>query len=111
MLLSLAFALVIYLPLLLCVVNVGLLPDESIQAMASQDPATVIALKAERFLVAAGWWLAVLPSMLSALQANLHEGSRPDASRRTLSAHADRCAGKCGDRDRRCRRPHHLSGG
>jgi amino acid transporter len=83
MLLSLALALVIYLPLLLCVATVGLLPGESIQILASENIATVIAVAAERFLGSAGWWLVVIAgvlSMLSALQANLHGASRVAAS-------------------------------
>ncbi|MDA0330101.1 MAG: amino acid permease [Gemmatimonadetes bacterium] len=73
MFLSLAIAMVIYLPLLLLIVAVGS-PTEPISALAARDPEIVVASAARSFLGAAGYWLVVVAgvlSMLSALQANL----------------------------------------
>lgn len=79
MLLSLAIALAIYLPLLFLVATVSVAPGESITELAADNPETVIAIAAGRFLGSTGFWLvmvAAVLSMLSALQANLYAASR-----------------------------------
>ncbi len=97
MILSLAVALVIYLPLLFLVVAVGT-PGESVTAAAARDPETIIAVAARNFLGPTGYWLVVvagLLAMLSALQANLLAASRfarAMAADRTLPGRFDRLA-------------------
>ncbi len=97
MILSLAAALVIYLPLLFLVVAVGT-PGQSVAAAAAADPEILIAVAARNFLGPTGYWLVVvagLLSMLSALQANLLAASRfarSMASDRTLPRRFDRLA-------------------
>ncbi len=97
MILSLAAALVIYLPLLFLVVAVGT-PGEPIAAAAARNPETLIAVAARSFLGPTGYWLVVvagLLSMLSALQANLLAASRfarAMATDRTLPRRFDRLA-------------------
>jgi basic amino acid/polyamine antiporter, APA family len=79
MYLSLAIALLIYIPLLTVVMTVGLTPGEDIVAMSARDPDVVVAVAARNILGAPGFWLiavAALLSMLSALQANLFAASR-----------------------------------
>lgn len=79
MVLSLAVAMGIYLPLLFVVSTVGVHPGQSIQEMSVRDPETVIAAAAFNFLGPAGFWLVVIAailSMLSALHANLFAASR-----------------------------------
>ena len=78
MLLSLAIALAIYLPLLFIVSTVVVPVGESIVQMSSQYPETVIAVAAENFLGRTGFWLVLIAaalSMLSALYANLFAAS------------------------------------
>jgi len=95
MILSLAAALVIYLPLLFLVVGVGT-PGEPVSAAAARDPETLIAIAGRNFLGPTGYWLVVvagLLSMLSALQANLLAASRfarTMATDRTLPRRFDR---------------------
>ena len=79
MLLSLAIALAIYLPLIFLVSAAGVGPGESITEMSRQDPEGVIAVAARRFLGDFGYWLVAVAgvlAMLSALQANLFAASR-----------------------------------
>ena len=79
MLLSLAAALAIYLPLLLVVAVFGSQPGHSIAAIGAEQPEAVVALAARKFLGPLGFWLVVVAavlSMLSALQANLFAASR-----------------------------------
>ncbi|MCA9187892.1 MAG: amino acid permease [Pirellulaceae bacterium] len=79
MLISLAIALLIYLPLLLVLTVVGAPQGETIVSISRQHPETVVALAAGNFLGPAGYWLvmaAAILSMLSALQANLFAASR-----------------------------------
>jgi basic amino acid/polyamine antiporter, APA family len=79
MLISLAIALAIYLPLLFFTTTVGIEPGESIAEASRAGPETILARAAERFVGPAGYWLVVLAailSMLSALQANLYGASR-----------------------------------
>lgn len=79
MLLSLAIALVVYLPLLVVITAVGVADGGSIQADAAARPDTIVAVAVERYLGVAGYWLVVvagLLSMLSALVANLFAAAR-----------------------------------
>jgi len=79
MLLSLAIAMGIYLPLLFVVSTVGIEAGQTIQSMGARDPETVIASAALNFLGPTGFWLVVIAatlSMLSALHANLFAASR-----------------------------------
>jgi len=79
MLLSLAIAMGIYLPLLFVVSTVGVEAGQTIQEMGARDPETVIATAALNFLGPTGFWLVVVAatlSMLSALHANLFAASR-----------------------------------
>jgi len=79
MLLSLAAALGIYLPLLFVIATVGVAPGQSIMALSARQPEVVVALAAEHYLGPVGFWLvlvAAVLSMLSALQANLLAASR-----------------------------------
>ena len=78
MILSLAMALVIYLPLLFLIVAVGS-PGGSVVALAQKNPEILIANAARAFLGPSGYWLIVVAgvlSMLSALHANLLAASR-----------------------------------
>lgn len=96
MFISLGLALGIYLPLLVVVATVGTEPGVSITAMATAEPATVMATATERFLGRPGYWLimvAAILSTLSALQANLLAASRVAvtmARDRTLPSVLDR---------------------
>ena len=79
MVLSLAIAMCIYLPLLFVVSTVGVPLGQTIQEISARDPETVIATTALNFLGPTGFWLVVVAatlSMLSALHANLFAASR-----------------------------------
>ena len=79
MLAALAIALLIYLPLLLIVMTVGMAPGQTILQASTAQPEAIIAVAAENYLGAFGYWLviiAALLSMLSALRANLFAASR-----------------------------------
>lgn len=79
MLASLGIALLIYLPLLFVIMTVGMAPGQTIQAASAAQPEAIIAVAAQNYLGAFGYWLvivAALLSMLSALQANLFAASR-----------------------------------
>ena len=79
MLLSLAVALCIYLPLLFVIATVGVAPGASIAALSVDRPEVVVALAARNFLGEVGYWLVLIAAvlaMLSALQANLLAASR-----------------------------------
>jgi len=79
MLLSLTIALAIYLPLLFVVTAAGTGPGESIMNLSANNPESIIARAAGRYLGQPGYWLVMaagLLSMLSALQANLFAASR-----------------------------------
>ncbi len=95
MLLSLAAALAIYLPLLFLIVAVGV-PGQPVAVAAEQNPEILIAVAARTFLGPTGYWLIIVAgvlSMLSALQANLLAASRfarTMASDRTLPRRFDR---------------------
>ncbi len=79
MLLSLAVALGIYLPLLFIIATVGVAPGASIVPLSVDRPEVVVALAARNFLGELGYWLVLIAAvlaMLSALQANLLAASR-----------------------------------
>ena len=79
MLLSLAAALGVYLPLLFVIATVGVPPGQTIGGLSANHPEVVVALAARQFLGETGFWLvliAAILSMLSALQANLLAASR-----------------------------------
>ena len=79
MLLSLAAALGVYLPLLFVIATAGVPPGQTIGALSANHPEVVVALSARHFLGDVGFWLvlvAAILSMLSALQANLLAASR-----------------------------------
>ncbi len=79
MLLSLAIALTVYLPLLFIVTVAGTEPGVSIGELAAHDPEAVIAVAAGRYLGPFGYWLVIVAAILatfSALQANLFAASR-----------------------------------
>lgn len=79
MLLSLAIALAIYLPLLLVISTVGMAPGESIQEIARENPEGIVAIAARNYLGPVGYWLVIVAAVLSmftALQANLYAASR-----------------------------------
>ena len=90
---TLTIGLAIYLPLLFFVMTVGMQPGESIAEVSAAYPETVIAIAAQNYLGAFGFWLVLIAgifSMLSALQANLFAASRIAFSMstdRTLSHH------------------------
>ncbi len=73
--------------------TVGVLPGESIVEMSRDNPETVLAVAAQNYLGAFGFWLVLVAgifSMLSALQANLFAASRISlkmAKDRTLNHH------------------------
>ncbi len=77
---SLGVALVIYLPLLLVVMSVGMPPGvTSPVALARENPETLFAVAAQAYLGAFGFWLVIVAALLStltALHANLLAGSR-----------------------------------
>lgn len=79
MLFSLGIALAIYIPLLLVVNAVGVLPGQGIAAMSMANPDTLIAEAVRNYLGPLGYWLviaAAVLAMLSALRANLMAASR-----------------------------------
>jgi basic amino acid/polyamine antiporter, APA family len=79
MLLSLGSALVIYIPLLFVIATVGVPGGESLVAMSTKDPETVMAVAVRNFLGPVGYWaviLAAILSTLSALEANILAASR-----------------------------------
>lgn len=79
MILSLAIALVIYIPLLFVITTVGTPAGQTIAAAASENPEGIVAIAAQQFLGPFGYWLVIVAavlSMFSALQANLFAASR-----------------------------------
>ena len=79
MLISLAVALIIYMPLLLIIATVGVGEAGGVMSLAQQYPETLLAVAAQNFMGAFGFWLVVVAailSMLSALRANLFAASR-----------------------------------
>lgn len=76
---TLVVGLGIYIPLLFVVTTVGTLPGESIADLSAANTETVIALAAQNYLGAFGFWFVLVAgifSMLSALQANMFAASR-----------------------------------
>ncbi|MGF1670181.1 MAG: amino acid permease [Balneolaceae bacterium] len=76
---TLVVGLSIYIPLLFVMMTVGVGPGDSITAMSIENPETVLAIAAQNYLGAFGFWLVLIAgifSMLSALQANLFAASR-----------------------------------
>jgi basic amino acid/polyamine antiporter, APA family len=90
---TLAIGLAIYIPLLFVMMTVGVSAGESISEMSAENPETVLAVAAQNYLGAFGFWLVLIAgifSMLSALQANLFAASRiaqKMSEDRTLSHH------------------------
>jgi APA family basic amino acid/polyamine antiporter len=79
MLLSLAIALAIYIPLLLVITTVGVPVGQDIQSVAQNDPEGIVAIAARNYLGPTGYWLVIVAAVLSmftALQANLFAASR-----------------------------------
>jgi basic amino acid/polyamine antiporter, APA family len=79
MLASLGIALVIYLPLLFVVATADFPLNQSIADASRRNPATIVAIAADRFLGSFGYWLVVVGvilSTLTALRANLLAASR-----------------------------------
>lgn len=76
---TLAVGLTVYLPLLFVMSTVGVLPGETIAELSNENPETVLAIAAQNYMGAFGFWLVLIAgifSMLSALQANLFAASR-----------------------------------
>ena len=76
---TLAVGISVYLPLLFVMSTVGVLPGETIAQLSKENPETVLAIAAQNYLGAFGFWLVLIAgifSMLSALQANLFAASR-----------------------------------
>ncbi len=79
MILSLAIALSIYLPLLFVITTVGTPAGMTVAAAAAEDPEAIVANAAQQYLGPFGYWsviVAAVLSMYSALQANLFAASR-----------------------------------
>ncbi len=79
MILSLAIALLIYIPLLFIITTVGTAEGQTIAMAAAEDPEGIVAIAADHFLGPTGYWLVVVAAVLSmftALQANLFAASR-----------------------------------
>ncbi|MDX1603566.1 MAG: amino acid permease, partial [Salinimicrobium sediminis] len=99
---TLAVGLAIYLPLLFFMSTVGVPEGESITEMSLENPETVLAVAAQNYLGAFGFWLVLVAgifSMLSALQANLFAASRISLSMakdRTLNHHLSNISKKYG---------------
>jgi len=99
---TLAVGLAIYIPLLFVMMTVGVLPGESITELSEANPETVLAVAAQNYLGAFGFWLVLIAgifSMLSALQANLFAASRialKMSEDRTLTHHLSNIHGKYG---------------
>ncbi|CAN5211577.1 amino acid permease [soil metagenome] len=90
---TIAVGLAVYIPLLFVMSTVGVLPGETITELSRENPETVLAVAAQNYLGAFGFWLVIVAgifSMLSALQANLFAASRISlkmANDRTLTHH------------------------
>jgi APA family basic amino acid/polyamine antiporter len=79
MFMSLAAALLIYIPLLFVISTVGVPDGTSIAAMSAAQPETVMAAAVQNYLGPAGYWgviAAAILAMLSALKANIMAASR-----------------------------------
>ncbi len=97
---TLAVGMAVYIPLLFLMSTIGVPAGESIAAMSRDNPETVLAVAAQNYLGAFGFWLVLVAgifSMLSALQANLFAASRISLSMakdRTLTHHLSKIHGK-----------------
>ena len=97
---TLAVGMAVYIPLLFLMSTIGVPAGESIAAMSRDNPETVLAVAAQNYLGAFGFWLVLVAgifSMLSALQANLFAASRISLSMakdRTLTHHLSKMHGK-----------------
>ncbi|MFW6346973.1 MAG: amino acid permease [Cyclonatronaceae bacterium] len=93
MMATLIVGLIVYLPLLFVVMTVGIPAGESVAEVSAANPETIVAIAAQNYLGAFGFWLVLTAgifSMLSALQANIFAASRialAMANDRTLSHH------------------------
>ncbi len=79
MLIAIAVATVLYLPLFLAVLTVGVPAGESLAGFAARTRGTTLAEAARTYLGSAGFWLVSISAvlaMLTALQANLFAASR-----------------------------------
>ncbi|HET9947793.1 MAG TPA: amino acid permease [Longimicrobiales bacterium] len=79
MMLALAIALAIYVPLLFVVAVAGIAPGETLAEVSRADPEALVAHAAQQFMGPFGYWLvivAALLSLFSALQANLFAATR-----------------------------------
>jgi amino acid transporter/nucleotide-binding universal stress UspA family protein len=79
MMFSLGIALLVYIPLLVVVIVVGVPQGTTVTEMAQANPDTIIALAAREYLGQAGFWLVMasgILSMLSAMLANMFAASR-----------------------------------
>ncbi len=79
MVLALGISMLIYLPLLFVVATVGTAPGQTITALATAQPETMVAVAARRFLGVPGYWLVVVAAVLaslSALQATMLAAAR-----------------------------------
>ncbi len=90
---TIAVGMTIYLPLLFVVMTAGVGTGDNLMSLSAENPETIIAIAAQNFLGAFGFWFVLVAgifSMLSALQANLFAASRialSMANDRTLSHH------------------------
>lgn len=97
---TLAVGMAVYIPLLFLMSTIGVPAGESIAEMSRDNPETVLAVAAQNYLGAFGFWLVLVAgifSMLSALQANLFAASRISLSMakdRTLTHHLSKIHGK-----------------
>ena len=79
MIISILISLAIYVPLVFIVTVAGTEHGQSIVELSTQNPESVIAVAAERYMGKAGYWIVVIAgilSMLSALYANILAPSR-----------------------------------
>lgn len=79
MILSLAIALAIYLPLLFVITTVGTPAGMTVAEAAVENPEAIVAIAAQQYLGPIGYWMVIVAavlSMFSALQANLFAASR-----------------------------------
>ncbi|HEX6242910.1 MAG TPA: APC family permease, partial [Polyangiales bacterium] len=88
MLLSLAAALGLYLPLLFVVSTVGIPAGETLHSLSERHPETVMAVAVGNYLGRTGFWLVMVAALLSTLSA-LH-ASLLAASRVSLTMARDR---------------------
>lgn len=79
MIISLVISLAIYIPLIFVVTVSGTKTGETITGLSIENPESIIAIAAERYMGKSGYWIviaAAILSMLSALYANLLAASR-----------------------------------